>query len=473
MDFPVFHLDFFGNRVLIGVIAVLHVYINHALAVGAAPLIVLIEWWGWRRGEEQWDRLAYKLLFVCVIVTTSLGALTGVGIWLSASLVNPYAIGSLIRVFFWAWFTEWIVFVCEVMLILLYFLTWHRWVGRWKPLHLAAGVALTVMSWLTMAIIVAILGFMMDSGAWPTAPNLLTGIANPIYLPQLLFRTPYAMVAAGLFMLLLVFFFTKRETLFRPRVIRFIAVWTLLWTPVCAAGSAWYWRVIPEGMLANIPVALATQAFEGWYLTLAWVIAASAVVVLLVMLWGMLAPRWFPRVALLVPFVLCIYQLGYFERVREFIRKPAVIEGYMYSNGVRLNELALLKEQGLLKRATYVPMHTITDTNRVAAGQELFRIACTRCHTTRGVNAITAKLERLYGPPPWDVTIVKSYIGTMHNTRPYMPPFPGTDDEMTALAEYLLWLPGASVGIEGAQEAGVQMPTAQVAQTEEASAGGG
>jgi len=88
MDFPIFHLDFFGNRLLIAVIASVHVLINHMLAVGAIPLIAWLEWRGIKTGDQRWDTLAYKLLLVCFIVTTSLGALTGVGIWLSTSLVT-------------------------------------------------------------------------------------------------------------------------------------------------------------------------------------------------------------------------------------------------------------------------------------------------------------------------------------------------------------------------------------------------
>lgn len=471
MDFPVYHLDFLGNRLLIAVIAVLHVYVNHALAVGAAPLITAMEWWGWRWRDEKWDRLAYRMLFVCFVITTTVGALTGVGIWLSSSLVNPAAIGSLIRVFFWAWFFEWIVFVTEVSLILLYFLTWKRWSGGHKKRHIGVGVALSIFSWLTMAVIVAILGFMMDSGTWPERPTFVRGVFNPIYLPQLAFRTGYALAAAGLFGLLLTFFFTRRDKTLRARAVRFISVWTLVWVPVCALGAAWYWRVIPDRMLANLPVALGTQVLEGWHTKLAWIIALSAAVVLVVAFWGAAKPRRFPAAVLLVPFVLYVGQLGYFERVREFIRKPEVIEGYMYSNGIRKDALPLLKERGLLAQATYVPMRAITHRNRLEAGREIFRIACTRCHTTRGINSVADKLRRLYGAPPWDPVVVKSYLGTMHNTRPYMPPFPGTDGEMTALAEYLLSLPETSAPLKGAQVVGVQVPPRDSAASESESSG--
>ena len=34
MDFPIFHLDFIGNRLLVAIIAILHTLINHPMAVG-------------------------------------------------------------------------------------------------------------------------------------------------------------------------------------------------------------------------------------------------------------------------------------------------------------------------------------------------------------------------------------------------------------------------------------------------------
>ena len=212
MDFPVFHLDFLGNRLLIALIAVFHVFINHSLAVGAMPLVTAMEWWGHRRNDQRWDLLAYRVLTVCFVITTTLGALTGVGIWLSTSLVNPYAIGSLIRVFFWAWFAEWLVFVAEVVFIMIYYLTWKRMQER-KAAHIAIGAVLSLFSWVTMAIITAILGFMMDPGSWTARETFFSGVFNPIYLPQLAFRTPVAMVAAGWLALFLSFFFTRR----RPR----------------------------------------------------------------------------------------------------------------------------------------------------------------------------------------------------------------------------------------------------------------
>jgi hypothetical protein len=43
MDFPVFHFDWLNDRFLIAVIAILHVLINHGLAVGFVPFVTWME----------------------------------------------------------------------------------------------------------------------------------------------------------------------------------------------------------------------------------------------------------------------------------------------------------------------------------------------------------------------------------------------------------------------------------------------
>ncbi len=458
MDFPIFHLDFAGNRLLIAGIAVLHVVINHALAVGAMPLVTMMELRGLRHGRPDWDRLAHRTLAVCFIITTSVGALTGVGIWFATSLVNPAAIGSLIRVFFGAWFVEWIVFCLEVIAIMTYFLTWERMGQRHKRAHIALGAGLSLLSWLTMAVIVAILSFMMEPGSWVSQRSFVSGVFNPIYFPQLAFRTPMAMLAAGLFALGLAFFLTRSERDLRVEAVRLLSFWVLAWTPLALAGGWWYRARVPAWMLANVPVALATQAYQGWYRDIAVALAAMGGVVLAVATWGALAPRRLPRAALLVPFCLVLVLLGSFERVREFIRKPFVIGTYMYANGIRADAVPLLQEEGVLAHAAYVSSRTITPANREEAGRELFLICCTRCHTTSGVNSVLVKLTNLYGAGPWDRDVVKGYLRTMHTVRPYMPPFPGTEEEAGAVADYLLALRRMPAELNGAQTAGVRVP---------------
>lgn len=458
MDLPVFHLDFLNNRVLIALIAVLHVVVNHGMAVGGIPLVAYLERMGTRTGEPGWDRLAFRVLSVFFVVTTTIGALTGVGIWLSAALVNPYAIGSLIRVFFWTWFTEWLVFVTEVALILAYYLTWKRWSGARKPRHVRLGTTLAVASWLTMALIVSILSFMMDPGSWQSDRTLLSGMFNPVYLPQLAFRTPLAMLLAGAFALVVVRWRASADDVTHAAT-RAIGRWMSAWAPVCLLGGLWYAAAVPDAMAGNLPVALLTQALAEWSRTASWVLVGVVVAIVAVGLHAAARPRSLTRLEVVAASVLAIALIGVFERVREFIRKPYAIAGYLYSNGYRVQDYPILQRDGLLAHATYTRTRVISPETEVDAGREVFRLACTRCHTVDGINGIRGILAGMYGEEaPWSRDTIAMYIGAMHVIRPFMPPFPGSEDEKRALAAYLVQLRDHREVLDGAQDSGVDAP---------------
>jgi hypothetical protein len=337
MDFPVFHFDWLNDRFLIAIIAILHVLINHGLAVGFVPFVTWLEQKGVARGgpdkvtDEAWDNMAYRLMWVAFIITTTVGAITGVGIWFSAALVSPTSIGSLIRVFYWAWFTEWLVFVTEVVLILIYFLTWknsNKSIEA-KAKHIKLGWSLSIFSWITMAIIVAILGFMMDPGNWLANHSLIQGILNPIYLPQLAFRTPTAMVAGGTFGFLLIFLFTKKGTEIRTQAVKVASRWILVWAPFALLGAVVYYSVMPEAMTANLSTAVGSMDFEQYYDLLKYFILGGVAIPVLLALFGLFKAQQVRAVMPLVALIAVLGFLGIFERVREFIRKPYVIGGYI------------------------------------------------------------------------------------------------------------------------------------------------
>jgi cytochrome c2 len=465
MDFPVFHLDFLGDRLLIAIIAILHVLINHGLAVGLIPVVVCMELFGLK--YPGWDELAYKILKVAFIITTTIGALTGVGIWLSSSLINPYSIGSLIRVFYWAWFTEWIVFVTEVILIMWYFLSWKKKIGSdvkslvQKGRHVLIGYSLSVFSWITMAIIVAILGYMMDPGNWNNDRTLWNGFTNPIYVPQLAFRTFLAFTTGGVVALCLTMFFTEKDSDIRKKAVRFLGRWIFIFTPFALAAGYWYYTVIPDGMVNNMSVAVGTQQFQNYYDSLTTFLVVAFGGVLIITGFAYYAPSFTPpKWAFVIPVLLMFGLLGYYERVREFIRKPYVIGGYMYSNTFRVEDYPLLQRDGILKHSNFVSTTEVTESNKIEAGKNVFLLACSRCHTTGGVNSLTEKFDDMYGNTgeAWNAAAMKAYISNMHNSRYFMPPFPGNEKELDALIAYLKELQFNPVPVDGAQTSGIQLP---------------
>lgn len=463
MDFPIFHLDMLGNRMLIAIIATVHVLINHAMAVGFIPVIALMEYLGFRdrhinpEKAKKWDELAQKMLRVGFIITTSLGALTGVGIWFSASLLNPTAIGSLIRVFYGAWFTEWIVFVLEVIFIMMYYMWWKKSNNseKSKRNHIIFGAVLSLFSWLTMLIIVAILGFMMDPGNWLTQHSFLRGVANPIYIPQLYFRTPLSMMLGGSFALLLAMIFTKKGDEIREKVISFLSLWLLIWAPVMMAGGLLYRAAIPNAMAGNIPTGLTTMAFVQWYNSILWILLGTFIITLLTALWGILKPRKLPRAFLIIPIIALFIITGSFERVREFIRKPFVIGEYLYANGLRVADYPIYQKDGILKHSAYTSTPNVTPENKLEAGKNVFMITCSRCHTITGINSVVTNFQKMMPPgQPLNADVMKQYIPGMHTVRYYMPPFPGNAQELDALVAFIVDMSKNPRYIEGDQDKG-------------------
>jgi cytochrome c553 len=466
MDFPLFHLDFMGNRMLVAVVAIIHVIINHGLAVGFAPLVTILEFTGYQKSKsdpekgKSWDEMARKLMFIAFIITTTAGALTGVGIWVAASLANPASLGSLIRVFYFAWFSEWIIFVLEVVFIMIYYLTWKKSneSAKNKRRHILFGAWLSIFSWLTMAIIVGILAFMMDPGSWIERKSLFTGFLNPIYLPQLIFRTPVAMMMAGTIALMITGYVMNKKDRYKAGIMKYISFWILLWMPVAAAGAFLYYWHIPRTMIGNLPVALGTQQFQDWYGSLLTVTLVVIAIGFLIGITGTLSPKKLPKHLLIIPVIASFLFLGTFERLREFIRKPYVIGEYMYANGILVEEYPLYQQTGLLKHTPYSEFSDITEDNKIAAGEAVFTLACSRCHTTHGISSVVRKFERMYGnEAPLDAEAMKVYVKSMHNVRHYMPPFPGNDAELDALAAYVAEQQKRPKKLEGPQIKGVNV----------------
>ncbi len=190
MDFPIVEVPLIGGRMLIATVGIIHVLISHGCAVGGSIFLVLLERKSIREDNPRLNELAYNLARWFFILTTSIGALTGVGIWFTTNMFAPLGIGSLLRIFFWAWFFEWLVFFIEIILVSIYYLSWKR---MSKEKHLKIGIAYTVTSFMTLVIIVGILGFQLTSGGWTDSRSFWDAFFNPTYFPQLFSR---AMLAA-------------------------------------------------------------------------------------------------------------------------------------------------------------------------------------------------------------------------------------------------------------------------------------
>ena len=428
MDFPIVEVPFLGGRMLIALVGVIHVLISHGCGVGGSLFLVLLEHKSIRESDDRLNELAYRLTRWFFILTTSVGALTGVGIWFTTNMFSPVGIGSLLRVFFWAWFLEWIVFVTEIALVMVYYLTWKRMSPK---KHLRVGIVYVVTSLQTMIIIVGILGYQLTPGKWLNSRSFWDGFFNPTYIPQLLSRMALAgLLACGFSLIIFAFMRGFRDV--RQKFLRVSGAFLLVISPVYLFATISYYQALPERAGKFISVVLVTlrlTQYAQWSKIFFFVVAA------LLFLAG--AVLFFRRktygVLSVMPMFLLVLATLQFERVREFSRKPYVISQYLYSNGIREAELPFLSEVGATRYATWAWRGLDPGGGEAALGHVLFRLECSACHTYRGINGIFNKRAILTSD---EATL--RFLDSYRFSHPYMPPFAGTQEEKKALAGFLV-----------------------------------
>lgn len=429
MNFPSVDYSWFGNGTVIALIAIIHVIISHGIAIGTSVLTVSLEYRAYKTKNAKLDELAKTIAKWVLIITTTAGAMTGVGIWFSTTVIQPDSIAALLRIFFWAWVTEWVVFITEVVILIIYYYTWDSWKSpEKKRKHINLGIALGVASWLTMAIITGVLAAKLTPGKWIETFSFWNAFFNPTYLPSLGFRMFLAIILAIIIVAFYIRIFVK-DTSIREEAYKVFAFWGAISLPMTFILGLWYLWAIPEQ--AYDMIVWSTGMSENMFK----IMNGLAFLILIVFLvWLIKRPKTMPIILSLVVYASAIGFIGEFEVVRESIRKPFIIYDYMYANGLLEQDREKINEEGFLAHATWAKEKEVTEDNRVEAGRDIFVGQCLTCHTIDGWRDSRALGKRLAG---WDEETLKNYIPTMHNVRVAMPPFMGTEEELDALVTYL------------------------------------
>ena len=425
MDYPLFLVPHIGGGWLIGGNAILHVIIAH-FAIGGGLLVVVTEQLAARRNDPLWLAFARKQSVFLVLLSSVLGALTGVGIWFTIGLVQPAATAMLIHNFVWGWAIEWVFFIVEMAAALVYVGTWER-VPR--KTHVAFGWVYFVAAYLSLVVINGIVTFMLTPGRWLTTRAFWDGFFNPTYWPSLVLRTGIAFFLAGAYGLLVASRLPANDG--RQRLVRYLAAWGVGGVALSFLGAAWWFGQIPQEAQALVfgkEAIIRTTALVG--------LGGLGLLGVLVGGVGFLFPRMFGLAAAVLAILLAGTAFGSYERVREFVRKPYVIHGYMYSNGVRVDEVDRLNREGFLAKAHWAGAGL--PSGPTAKGERVFRAQCQACHTLTGYLAIHELVEGQ------DAEGLVAFLEALRAGRPGMPPIVGTEEEITALAAYL-----ASPAVQG------------------------
>ncbi|MEN8134656.1 MAG: cytochrome ubiquinol oxidase subunit I [Thermodesulfobacteriota bacterium] len=423
MNYPIWQLDFAGGGLLIAVIAIIHVYITH-FAIGGGLFLVITEHKGLRENSREILEYVKKHTRFFLLLTMVLGALTGVGIWFTISLLNPAAVSKLVHIFVFAWAVEWVFFLTEIVSLFLYYKTFGRISDR---THLIIGWIYFISAWLSLFVINGIIDFMLTPGAWLETADFWDGFFNPTFWPALFFRSFLALMIAGLFGFLTATWI-KEEKL-RTNMVRYCAKW-LLFPFLLFLGSAWWYKNSLPPHLQE----LIFQKMPEMKLFIKAFLVSSPVLLFGGLFMAIRLPAKVSRPVAGFMLIVGLVYLGAFEFIREGGRRPYIIHDYMYSTAITKSELPEIVQSGLLPKAKWVKVREINEDNKAAAGREIFNILCLSCHSVGGpfndIKKLTAKFK------PKSMKYIYKSMG-MDKGRAYMPPFAGTIEEQEALTYFI------------------------------------
>lgn len=421
MNYPIWQLDFAGGGLLIAMIAIIHVYISH-FAIGGGLFLVITEYKGLRENSREILDYVKKHTRFFLLLTMVLGALTGVGIWFTISLLNPAAVSKLVHVFVFAWAVEWLFFLTEIVSLFIYYKTFNRISDR---THLTIGWIYFISAWLSLFVINGIIDFMLTPGVWLETADFWDGFFNPTFWPALFFRTFLALMIAGLFGFLTATWI-KDEKL-RTNMVRYCAKWLLAPFVLFLVAAWWYKISLPQHLQELI-----FQKMPEIKLFIKVFLICSPLLLLGGLLMAIKLPVKVSRPLAGVMLIVGLIYLGAFEFIREGGRRPYIIHDYMYSTSILKSEVPEIVENGLLQKAKWVAVREINVENEAEAGREVFNILCISCHSVGGPFNDIKKLAAKFKPKS-----MKYVYKSMGKFREYMPPFVGTRDEQEALTYFI------------------------------------
>jgi mono/diheme cytochrome c family protein/cytochrome bd-type quinol oxidase subunit 1 len=420
MNFPVWFLPQTGGGLLIAIMAITHVFVAH-FAVGGGLYLVLTEHKARRDNDYQLLEFVKKHAKFFMLVSMVYGGVTGVGIWFTIGLIQPDATSKLIHTFVFGWAAEWVWFLVEIVALLIYY---YKFDAMDERTHLKVGWIYFAAAWLSLFLINGIIGYMLTPGEWINNHRFFSGFFNPTFWPSLWFRFAIATLLAGVFAFFTTAFIDVES--FRLKMTRYSSLWCVLSVLVVIPTGYWYLQALPSApheilsVSPTIKVMVKLGAFS------------AAGFILFLTVFTLFKPRWHSLISAVLVAVCAFGMMGSFEWIREADRRPFVINKLVYSNGISVDQVAQLN-QGFLAQAKWSSVKEITADNVQQAGAELFKLQCYACHTLDGINNdIRSRTATI------NFNGMVKYLTTMHERRPFMPPFVGNELEKKALASYLV-----------------------------------
>lgn len=411
-----------GNSVIMAAVILIHVFFAF-FAVGGSVLSVAAEWWGTKKKDEDYIRLAKSVSGFLSDMMKINGVLGVAIVVLTIGLWSQFG-AFLYSVQFWPFLAEGAVFLLLMIFSVVYH---HTWDSVARSTHIFFGVITGFFALMAGFLINGIWAFMLVPGAWMQSGSRWDAFFNPILVESTLHILLPCLINAALLVFLWTFWkagktqglekaYFNKMNLFTAK----IGAALLFLQPLSGLSFLFKvksatetlpkpnpWQQITDGMATPflyIMITLAVLAMIGG--TLYWV-------------WGHEKGRKALAAASLAMFLA--FFMGAFTRERA--RKPYLVWNTMYMN-----------QKFVAGNIAAPPVPAVAAASSVNGEQVLKDMGCMSCHAGgAGAPALTGLAQK------YDKAKLMNFVRQPEGQAAMkMPPFSGTEQELEALATHLL-----------------------------------
>lgn len=423
VQFPVL-----GNSIIMAAVILIHVFFAF-FAVGGTVLAVVAEWWGSRKKDNDYLRLARgvsKFLSDMMKVNGVLGVAIVV---LTIGLWSQFA-AFLYSVQFWPFLAEGAVFLLLMIASIIYHNTWD---SASRGLHIFYGLCSSFFALSAGFLINGIWAFMLVPGRWIETQSRWDAFFTPILVESTIHILLPCLINAALILFLWTYLKSKKTQGEEQRYFNKMNLFT------AKIGATLLFLQPLSGISFLLKVKSATEALPApspWS-----------------QLWtenGMARPFLYTMIGLALVAMICaiLYWVFKHEKGRRFLvaaslamfiaffiggftreraRKPYLVWNTMYMN------------QQFIKTATADTNTPTQDSGILLSGEQVFKDQqCMSCHAFQGqggsVGPDLTNLSQNYNQDQ----LMDFVRQPPEPANMAMPPFSGTQAELKALSEYLL-----------------------------------
>jgi cytochrome bd-type quinol oxidase subunit 1 len=414
-----------GNSIIMAAVILIHVFFAF-FAVGGSVLSVVAEWWGTKKKDEEYIRLAKSVSGFLSDMMKINGVLGVAIVVLTIGLWSQFG-AFLYSVQFWPFLAEGAVFLLLMICSVIYH---HTWNSVSRGTHIFIGILTGFFALMAGFLINGIWAFMLVPGKWIQTHDRWDAFFNPILVES----TSHILLPTLINAFLLVFLWTSlkskktqgAEQAYFNKMNKFtakIGATLLFLQPL--SGLSFFFKVKSATESLPAPSPWSQLSEGGMARPFLFIMITLAVLAMIggIMYWvqGHEKGRTALTAAALAMFLA--FFMGAFTRERA--RKPYLVWNTMYMN----QQFVGMKSANAATQ----------DAGAALNGEQVFKgQGCLACHTFKGEGGTV-------GPNLTDVSAKYDKAKLMEFVRKptdkasmVMPPFSGSDKELEVLVDHLL-----------------------------------